>query len=207
MGSALIVRLPFALCTTRSWEQFCVVAACLINHDKAQSMTTANPTKSWDMFQTFSGSSRRPRQVNLSGQNVNPFAASPFGPSASGSQKTVAHAQQERQQRQRERERLNASKRIQRVWRGHKVRKELAESRRLLWDSVQAQGSEQDSVSVEQIKLLVAFFNSRRKDDLQRLITLSSRVANLGFENILTRKDVQSLLARLAHVTVDALQM
>jgi ubiquitin-protein ligase E3 C len=157
------------------------------------------------MFQTFSGSSRRPRQVNLSGQNVNPFAVNPFGASASGTQKTVAHAQQERQQRQRERERLNASKRIQRVWRGHRVRKELAESRRFSWDSVEAQGSGRD-VSVEQLRLLVAFFDSRRKDDLQRLITLSLRIANVGFEVVLGREGVQPLLARLAHVTVDALQ-
>lgn len=158
------------------------------------------------MFQTFSGSSRRPRQVNLSGQNVNPFATNPFAPSASGTQKTVAHAQQERQQRQRERERLNASKRIQRVWRGHKTRRELAESRRELWDGVQAQGFAQSSVSVEQVRLLVPFFSSRRTDDLERLTKLSSRIANLGYEAFLAREDVQPLLVQLALVTVEALE-
>lgn len=157
------------------------------------------------MFQTFSGSSRRPRQVNLSGKNVNPFAANPFGPSATGTQKTVAHAQQEREQRQRERERLNASKTIQRVWRGHKVRGDLAESQRRLWDNVQ-KGSDQGSVPVEQLRLLVAFFSSRRADDLERLELLSARIANLGFEKVLLLADVQPLLARLAHVTIDALQ-
>lgn len=158
------------------------------------------------MFQTFSGSSRRPRQVNLSGQNVNPFATNPFAPSASGTQKTVAHAQQERQQRQRERERLNACKRIQRVWRGHNTRKELAESRRSLWDGVQAEGSAEVSVSVEQVRLLVAFFNSRRRDDLERLMSMSLRVSSLGYEAFLARKDVQPLLAQLALITVEALQ-
>ena len=85
------------------------------------------------MFQTFSGNSRRPRQVNLSGQNTKPFAAG-WNPSASGTQTTVAHAQQERQFRQQERERFNASKRIQRTWRGHKTRRELADLRRKVWD-------------------------------------------------------------------------
>ncbi|KUJ22087.1 uncharacterized protein LY89DRAFT_638276 [Mollisia scopiformis] len=158
------------------------------------------------MFQTFSGSSRRPRQVNLSGQNVNPFAASGFGPSGSGTQQTVAHAQQERQQRQRERERLNASKKIQRVWRGHKVRRELAESQRLSWDSIQTERVADRSVSVEQIRLLVAFSSSRRRDDLERLSSLSTRLSNLGFETVLAREDVQPLLPQLAHVTVGALQ-
>lgn len=158
------------------------------------------------MFQTFSGSSRRPRQVNLSGQNVNPFASNPFAPAASGTQKTVAHAQQERQQRQRERERLNASKRIQRVWRGYKSRRELAESRRALWDSIQAEGAREGSVPVEQVRLLVAFFNTREKDDHERLKSLSSRIANVGFEAFLAQKDVQSLLPQLALVTVSALQ-
>src|ERR1700680_4464473 len=89
------------------------------------------------MFQTFSGRSRRPRQVNLSGQNLNPFAASSWSPSASGTQKTVANAQQEREQRRQERERLNASKRIQRTWRGHRSRRQLADSRRALWDEIE----------------------------------------------------------------------
>ncbi|EOD51185.1 putative iq and hect domain protein [Neofusicoccum parvum UCRNP2] len=64
------------------------------------------------MFQTFTGSSRRPRQVNLSGRVSNPFAQPGVG---QGSQSAVQSAQQERAQRQRERDRLNAAKRIQRL--------------------------------------------------------------------------------------------
>lgn len=158
------------------------------------------------MFQTFSGSSRRPRQVNLSGQNINPFAPNASSPSATGTQKTVAHAQQERLQRQRERERLNASKKIQRVWRGHKVRRELAESRRALWDSIQAGESADASWCVEQVRLLVSFFNSRRRDDLERLISMSTNIATFGFEIFLARQDVQPLLAQLAQIAVRALQ-
>jgi ubiquitin-protein ligase E3 C len=157
------------------------------------------------MFQTFSGSSRRPRQVNLSGQNMNPFAANSWTPSASGTQKTVANAQQERQLRQQERERLNASKQIQRTWRGHKTRRELADSRRKVWD--EAEGSEGDrSRLVGQSQLLVAFFTSRRRDDIGRLGSLSQRISYAGYESFLSRQDVQPQIGRLAHITLDALK-
>jgi ubiquitin-protein ligase E3 C len=161
------------------------------------------------MFQTFSGSSRRPRQVNLSGQNLNPFAASSWTPSASGTQKTVANAQQERQQRQQERERLNASKRIQRTWRGHRSRRQLADSRRAVWDDVETHGvhSETNIVLVEQTKLLVAFFSPRRRDDIGRLTSLSSRISIPGYQDFLALEEVQPLLLRLANVTLEALQM
>jgi ubiquitin-protein ligase E3 C len=161
------------------------------------------------MFQTFSGSSRRPRQVNLSGQNLNPFAASSWSPSASGTQKTVANAQQERELRRQERERLNASKQIQRTWRGHRSRRELADSRRALWDDIETNGGQSGSevVLVEQAMLLVAFFSPRRRDDVGRLASLSSRIATLGYQDFLALKDMQPLLARLANVSLEALQM
>jgi ubiquitin-protein ligase E3 C len=161
------------------------------------------------MFQTFSGSSRRPRQVNLSGQNLNPFAASSWSPSASGTQKTVANAQQEREQRRQERERLNASKRIQRTWRGHRSRRQLADSRRAQWDEIEANRSQSsaDGVLVGQAKLLVAFFSPRRRDDVGRLASWSSRIETLGYQEFLDQKDVQPLLARLANVTLETLQV
>jgi ubiquitin-protein ligase E3 C len=157
------------------------------------------------MFHTFSGSSRRPRQVNLSGQNTNPFANNSWAPSVSGTQKTVANAQQERQLRQQERERLNASKRIQRTWRGHKSRRELADSRRKDWDAVQ--GSEEDGLRlVGQSQLLAAFFTPRRRDDIERLAILSRKISYVGYEVFLSREDVQSHINRLAHITLDALK-
>ena len=161
------------------------------------------------MFQTFSGSSRRPRQVNLSGQNLNPFAASSWSPSGSGAQKTVANAQQERLQRQQERDRLNASKQIQRAWRGHRSRRELADSRRAVWDQIETSGGHADAkvVVVEQVKLLVAFFSPRRQEDLGRLATLSSRISVLGYQEFLGLEEVQVLLTRLANATLEALQM
>jgi ubiquitin-protein ligase E3 C len=62
-------------------------------------------------------------------------------------------------------------------------------------------------VLVEQAKLLVAFFSPRRQDDVGRLANLSSKIASLGYQDFLGLKDVQPLLARLANVTLDALQM
>lgn len=158
------------------------------------------------MFQTFSGSSRRPRQVNLSGQNANPFAASSWTPTASGTQKTVAHAQQERQQRQQERDRLNASKRIQRTWRAHKARRELADSRRQLWDESISTGTSGPSFS-PQLQLFLAFFNPRRPDDIVRLANLSQGISHIGFAAFLPRQDVQPYLLRLAKNSLEALQM
>jgi len=155
------------------------------------------------MFQTFSGSSRRPRQVNLSGQNKNPFAASP--------QKAVANAQQERQLRQLERDRLNASKRIQKVWRGHKVRQDLADSRRKTWDELEvADRGNVPSTScprpLEQLQLLLAFFSPHRRDDIERLAILSQKMTSVDCESFLTGQDVQQI-ARLGTITLEALQV
>lgn len=160
------------------------------------------------MFQTFSGSSRRPRQVNLSGQNLNPFAASSWTPNASGTQQTVAQAQQERLRRQQERERLNASKRIQRTWRGHKVRKELADERRRTWDDANRSGScsNEDLALILQLQLLLAFFTPRRPDDIERLTSLSFRIFSVGYQSFLARPEVEQQLGRLAHSTLEAMQ-
>ena len=93
------------------------------------------------MFQSFTGSSRRPRQVNLSGRTNNPFAAFPGNPStrstphASNPQSAVAIAQQERLQRQRDREKQNASRVIQRVWRGYRSRSGTYGIWRSEWDN------------------------------------------------------------------------
>ncbi|CAI7575329.1 unnamed protein product [Penicillium bialowiezense] len=92
------------------------------------------------MFQTFTGNSRRPRQVNLSGRATNPFAAFPGGqpsrpaPHASNPESAVANAQRERALRQLERNRQNATRTVQRVWRGHRSRTATYKSWRSEWD-------------------------------------------------------------------------
>ena len=154
------------------------------------------------MYQSFSGSSRRPRQVNLSGQQPDPFAAWGGPPAASGIQKTVAVAQAERQHRQQERERLNASIRIQRTWRGHKSRKELADTRRRAWDDMEkygaGQGSQISPDLIEESRLLLSFFNSQNSDDLSRLSRLGDRLLKASQEGCLSEKGLRPQLLRLA---------
>ncbi|KAJ6144339.1 hypothetical protein N7470_008234 [Penicillium chermesinum] len=92
------------------------------------------------MFQSFTGNSRRPRQVNLSGRATNPFAAFPGNapgrpsPRAASPQSAVAFARQERIQRQREREKQNAARVIQRTWRGYRSRRTTYARWRSEWD-------------------------------------------------------------------------
>lgn len=145
------------------------------------------------MFTTFTGSSRRPRNVNLSGQrNTNPWANStwgPAGPAPSGASKSVAQAQADREKRQREREELAAAKKLQRVWRGHRQRREAKVLRCQRWDKLyQGPGSApshgdgdgdtamSDGHSTsdperakEAFPLLLALFNPSETDDQQRL--------------------------------------
>ena len=87
------------------------------------------------MFPTFSGTSRRPRQVNLSGRNSNPFAAVQQSPHAAhGPTSAVAQAQQERRARQQERERLHAARVLQRMWKNHSGREHVKGQLRQDWD-------------------------------------------------------------------------
>lgn len=164
------------------------------------------------MFQSFSGNSRRPRVVNLSGQHVDPFAASGWGgPAATGTKKTVAAAHQERQQRQQERERLQAAKRIQRTWRGHKARRSLSEIRRQEWDQLERHvtaGHTQNSSSlVEELGLFLTFFNARKVDDIRRLESLGGRLLAANQNGFLARDDLRHKLRRLAKDILAALEM
>ncbi|KAK7742272.1 ubiquitin-protein ligase (E3) [Cytospora paraplurivora] len=112
------------------------------------------------MFPTFSGSSRRPRNVNMSGQKkMNPFAATSWTPSnASSASKTVADAQAERNKRQLERDKLKAAQSIQRIWRGHRSRRTLKDERRQALDALYGDISHSDSRTraAEALPLVVA---------------------------------------------------
>ncbi|KAJ5187657.1 hypothetical protein N7449_010651 [Penicillium cf. viridicatum] len=93
------------------------------------------------MFQSFTGNSRRPRQVNLSGRATNPFAAFPGNsptrqtPHAANPESAVAIAQRERALRQHERDRQTASRTVQRVWRGHHSRQATYKGWKSEWDT------------------------------------------------------------------------
>ncbi|KAH7319795.1 hypothetical protein B0I35DRAFT_478109 [Stachybotrys elegans] len=124
------------------------------------------------MFSTFTGNSRRPRNVNLSGQVGNPFANTSWTPSAvSNATKTVSNAQADREKRQIERQRQKAVGKIQKTWRGHRVRLMLADSRRSDFDALQLVSSAQTDPDLEaSLRLLLVFANPQRPDDLDRVL-------------------------------------
>lgn len=91
------------------------------------------------MHTSFTGSTRKTRQVNLSGRNAaNPWAAlnktGSAKPSSTGHD-AVAQAQADRLKRQQDRERQTATRSIQRLWRGHATRRNIKATWRAIWDS------------------------------------------------------------------------
>lgn len=123
------------------------------------------------MFTSFSGSSRRPRQVNLSGRKANVFGSVGTG---AGSQAALDRAQQERAQRQRERDTLKAAQVLQRVWRGHASRNTLANRLRAEWDAAESSTPQDTPYDSEeeafgQIQRLLLFASSRDEADLRRI--------------------------------------
>ena len=90
------------------------------------------------MHHTFTGSGRKPRQVNLSGRNVaNPFATNQHRGSPQGSSNAVVQAQVTRAARQQDRDRANAATKVQKMWRGHAERQVVAQELRKQWDVVE----------------------------------------------------------------------
>ena len=125
------------------------------------------------MHQTFTGSSRRPRQVNLSGRKPNPFAATG---SPSGSQQALQSAHDDRIQRQRQRAELTAAKNLQRTWRGHSTRRRVHDTWRAEWDAAQQGPAEQGSYrstqeSLAALRLLLIFCNTHQEGDIRRLLS------------------------------------
>ncbi|KAI9811235.1 MAG: hypothetical protein M1827_005567 [Pycnora praestabilis] len=180
------------------------------------------------MFQSFTGNSRRTRQVNLSGRNANPFAAAPNSgptPAVSGKQNALASAQQERILRQRERDRLNGARVIQRTWRGHNCRKKVRSTWRYEWDqrerfeeqvahrftpprTEEPQAYTSEVECVVQLRLLVQFTNIQRRDDVLRLDLFARRLLNSGERGQLTFSGEQwtVLLWKLQNLALEALE-
>ena len=140
------------------------------------------------MFTTFSGNTRRPRQVNLSGRKTHAFGNPGTG---AGSQAALDRAQQERAQRQRERDELRAAKVLQRVWRGHSARQQVANMLRSEWDAMEGSSIAPQSAvpysseaeAFSQLQRLLRFAHARNEEDL-------SRIRHSGFRQMGT---VQSL--------------
>jgi hypothetical protein len=59
---------------------------------------------------------------------------------------------------------------------------------------------------VQKTRLLIAFFNRRRKDDINRLIDLSERISDFGYGPFLAHQDIERQVAPLSQVTLAALQ-
>lgn len=129
------------------------------------------------MFTTFSGNTRRPRQVNLSGRRTQ---ASGSTGSGFGAQAALDRAQQERAQRQREREVRLAAQTIQRVWRGHAERRKVAQELRQRWDMAEGMSNygnassgdtpyPSEDATLEQLRTLLRFANTRDEEDMERI--------------------------------------
>ncbi|KAL3478817.1 hypothetical protein BJX99DRAFT_223942 [Aspergillus californicus] len=187
------------------------------------------------MFQSFTGNSRRPRQVNLGGRNANPFAVYPPGkqsPHGSGPQNnTLAIAQQERAQRQHERERLGACRTVQRTWRGYWSRKITHDAWRADWDAIE-KGRTNDLPSFDhlakqqrcvlqpavpfgsataclsQLRLLVQFIEPRNAGDIVRLVYFSDAFQKTLHEvpSLATEGEWTMLLNRLTKFILRVLQ-
>jgi ubiquitin-protein ligase E3 C len=134
------------------------------------------------MFTTFSGNTKRPRNVNLGGRKTHAFGSSSSN-SGAGSQAALDRAQQDRVQRQREREELKAAHTIQKVWRGHSSRQRLAGVLRREWDADEGSHiaqkpataySSQDA-AYTQLRRLIRFVNTRDQEDVNRIQHFISR--------------------------------
>ncbi|EAW08293.1 HECT-type E3 ubiquitin-protein ligase [Aspergillus clavatus NRRL 1] len=186
------------------------------------------------MFQSFTGNSRRPRQVNLGGRNTNPFAAYPPGrhsAPAPGPQNTLAIAQQERLLRQQERERLGATRKIQRTWRGYSSRKITHNTWRTEWDTAERQrtgaslpfedkaGYREDNFKasmpygtaaecLSQLRHLVQFLEPWNSKDIIRLVYYSNvfQMTLREVPTIATEGEWMTLLKRLAKLTLRVLR-
>lgn len=142
------------------------------------------------MFPSFTGSARRPRQVNLSGRKGNPFTPTPssgHSPSVQTTQSTVAHAQAERALRHQERRRPPAATAIQRSWRGYRDRRKIAETWRRDWDAWEETHPSceravlpyQTQVDcLNQLQLLIHFASPREPSDMDRLRHFARRYQN-----------------------------
>lgn len=161
------------------------------------------------MFPTFSGNSRKPRNVNLSGQkNINPFAASPWAAgSSSGPSKTIADAQAERRQRQQERDRKHAAGQIQKAWRGHRARRTLGESRRQEFGRLYSSdlGLDPQERLLRGIPLLLAAFEASRPDDLDMLDLVVHGLLESSFAPFSSGQIHPTRLNKLSRILLTAL--
>lgn len=162
------------------------------------------------MFPTFTGSSRKARNVNLSGQKaINPFTSPSWAPSAAaGASKSVAHAQAERLQRQQERDRLKAAQHIQKTWRGHRSRRNLRTSLREAFDALYREDKRVDPVqrTVKAVPLMLSVYRVSDSEDHQRLCLLARDLLQTEFHCFSSGEIGEPRLEKLAHIVVRTLE-
>lgn len=158
------------------------------------------------MFSTFTGNSRRPRNVNLSGSAGNPFANTSWTPAvASNTTKTVSDAQADREKRQAERLKLKAAARIQRTWRGHQARSRLADHRRDEFDKLYASGNSHGRPR-QAFETLLSFCAPTKPDDVRRLVQYTTDAADADLEAVFPEKTHPSRIRRFVALLVASLQ-
>lgn len=160
------------------------------------------------MFSTFTGNSRRPRNVNLSGSTGNPFANTAWSPSVvSNATKTVSNAQADREKRQTERNRLKAAAKIQRTWRGHRERRILREQQRSEFDKLYSPSSfvRPDRRRLFAPSLLLSFFSPRRNDDIQRIICYARDADTVELHEAVPLNTDGPLVRRLVETLIEGL--
>lgn len=170
------------------------------------------------MFTSFTGNTRRPRNVNLSGRKTNPFGNAGTGSgsgigSGSGSQAALDRAQQDRAVRQRERDILNAAKRIQRTWRGYSARKKFAEELRQVWDAAERSSAaptpkpySSDEEALGQLQRLLCFASSRSEDDMRRVRHFVARRKKMAQAQTASSSPWPSTYLRLERLLLTSLQ-
>lgn len=161
------------------------------------------------MFPTFTGTSRRPRNVNLSGQrHVNPFAVHALSPSTgSAASKTVADAQAGRQKRQQERNELKAARSIQRVWRGHRVRRYVKSSHRQALAKLYSDPSalQSDARAVAAFPLLLASYDAQKNSDCQLLDHFVGDLVRTNYSPLTSGSLSPERLSSLAQILIASL--
>ena len=85
----------------------------------------------------------------------------------------------------------------------------MAESRRALFDETDVANTGSTGIGVwlvQKTRLLVAFFNRRRKDDINRLIALGEMISAFGYVPFLAYQDIEQQVVPLSRATLAALQ-
>lgn len=161
------------------------------------------------MFSTFTGNSRRPRNVNLSGGAGNPFANTSWSPSVvSNTTKTISDAQADRERRQAERQRLKAAGTIQRTWRGHKDRTLVANRRRAAFDELYESNTTSGTSQRLQtaFSLLLGFYRSNNGDDFERLFLYAADTQAVDVQQLYPSNISTSRLRRFVQLLTRSLE-